>query len=138
MSLSTVVGIALLVPLLCYSCFMLLKKLNVKGNQREELFFLFFIIDRSINVRYLNSRLHHSYLLVESIMNRQKLLRELGDNVPVPTIFGKTKTQAKDQNMKHDLKIFDFQTIAAAADNFSAANRLGKGGFGPVYMVKFC
>ena len=71
-------------------------------------------------------------------MNRQKLLRELGDNASLPTIFGNRKTQAnKDQTMKRDLKIFDFQTIAAATDNFSPGNRLGQGGFGPVYKVLF-
>ncbi|KAK9232004.1 hypothetical protein WN943_022245 [Citrus x changshan-huyou] len=74
---------------------------------------------------------------VENIVNRQKLLRELGDNASLPTIFGNRKTQAnKDQTMKRDLKIFDFQTIAAATDNFSPGNRLGQGGFGPVYKGK--
>ncbi|KAJ4718140.1 putative Receptor protein kinase [Melia azedarach] len=74
---------------------------------------------------------------VESIMNRQKLLRELGDNtLSIRAIFRKEKTQAKDQTMKRDLKIFDFQTIAAATDNFSDTNKLGQGGFGPVYKGK--
>ncbi|GAY51192.1 hypothetical protein CUMW_132390, partial [Citrus unshiu] len=74
---------------------------------------------------------------VESMVNRQKLLRELGHNVSLPTIFGNRKTQARsDQTVKRDLKIFDFQTIAVATDNFSPANRLGQGGFGPVYKGK--
>ncbi|GAY33780.1 hypothetical protein CUMW_282180 [Citrus unshiu] len=47
------------------------------------------------------------------------------------------KAQAnKDQTMKRDLKIFDFQIIAAATEHFSPANRLGQGGFGPVYKGK--
>ncbi|KAJ4718135.1 putative Receptor protein kinase [Melia azedarach] len=74
---------------------------------------------------------------VESIMNRQKLLCELGDNnLSLRTIFRKGKQHAKSRAIKRDLKIFDFQTIAAATDNFSAANRLGQGGFGPVYKGK--
>ncbi|KAL0305855.1 UNVERIFIED_CONTAM: G-type lectin S-receptor-like serine/threonine-protein kinase SD1-1 [Sesamum radiatum] len=32
-----------------------------------------------------------------------------------------------------DLPLFDFATIAAATDEFSLANKIGEGGFGPVY-----
>lgn len=30
---------------------------------------------------------------------------------------------------------YDFSAISAATDNFSDANKLGEGGFGPVYKV---
>ncbi|KAF5480910.1 hypothetical protein F2P56_001614 [Juglans regia] len=33
----------------------------------------------------------------------------------------------------HDLKVLSFQSIVAATDNFSTENKLGQGGFGPVY-----
>ncbi|KAJ6847093.1 receptor-like serine/threonine-protein kinase SD1-8 [Iris pallida] len=33
-----------------------------------------------------------------------------------------------------DLPLFDLTTIVAATDNFSAKNKLGEGGFGPVFM----
>ncbi|KAJ4729939.1 Receptor-like kinase [Melia azedarach] len=36
-----------------------------------------------------------------------------------------------------DLPFFRFASIVAATDNFSEANKLGKGGFGPVYKGKF-
>ena len=34
-----------------------------------------------------------------------------------------------------ELPLFDFTTIADATDNFSSNNKLGQGGFGPVYKV---
>lgn len=67
-------------------------------------------------------------------------MRELDGNIPMslPSFFDKGNAQQKDQSMKHELKIFDFQIIAAATDNFSITNKLGQGGFGPVYKVKLC
>jgi len=34
-----------------------------------------------------------------------------------------------------DLKVFKFADISAATNNFSCYNKLGEGGFGPVYKV---
>lgn len=34
-----------------------------------------------------------------------------------------------------DLPIFDLETVVKATDNFSLANKIGEGGFGPVYKV---
>lgn len=34
-----------------------------------------------------------------------------------------------------DIPFFDLETILVATDNFSNANKLGQGGFGPVYKV---
>ncbi|XVF57948.1 hypothetical protein PTKIN_Ptkin07bG0023300 [Pterospermum kingtungense] len=36
-----------------------------------------------------------------------------------------------------DVPFFDFESILVATDNFSEENKLGKGGFGPVYKGKF-
>ncbi|MBA0766164.1 hypothetical protein Gotri_015231, partial [Gossypium trilobum] len=36
-----------------------------------------------------------------------------------------------------DVPFFDFESILAATDNFSDENKLGRGGFGPVYKGKF-
>ena len=35
-----------------------------------------------------------------------------------------------------DLPLMDLASIHAATDNFSKANKLGEGGFGPVYRVR--
>ena len=34
-----------------------------------------------------------------------------------------------------DIPFFDLESILIATNNFSSANRLGQGGFGPVYKV---
>lgn len=36
---------------------------------------------------------------------------------------------------EHDLTVFSYASVMAATNNFSLANKLGEGGFGPVYMV---
>ncbi|XP_019180012.1 PREDICTED: G-type lectin S-receptor-like serine/threonine-protein kinase RKS1 [Ipomoea nil] len=36
-----------------------------------------------------------------------------------------------------DVQLFSFESILAATDHFSESNKLGKGGFGPVYKGKF-
>lgn len=36
-----------------------------------------------------------------------------------------------------ELPLFDLATIAKATNNFSTDNKLGQGGFGPVYKVKY-
>lgn len=36
-----------------------------------------------------------------------------------------------------DLPVFDLLTIAKATDHFSFTNKLGEGGFGAVYKVKY-
>jgi hypothetical protein len=35
----------------------------------------------------------------------------------------------------HDLSVFSYASVMAATCNFSEQNKLGEGGFGPVYKV---
>ena len=35
-----------------------------------------------------------------------------------------------------DLPMFSFASVSAATNNFTVENKLGQGGFGPVYMVR--
>ncbi|XP_049383761.1 G-type lectin S-receptor-like serine/threonine-protein kinase At4g03230 [Solanum stenotomum] len=43
----------------------------------------------------------------------------------------------EDDKKRIDLPFFNLESILVATDNFSDANRLGQGGFGPVYKGKF-
>lgn len=51
------------------------------------------------------------------------------------TLEGYTDTyELEDGGAKgHDLRLFTYASILAATDNFSSKNKLGEGGFGPVY-----
>lgn len=43
--------------------------------------------------------------------------------------------KGEDQSNEHELPIFSFASIALSTNNFSDSNKLGEGGFGPVYKV---
>nr|XP_023874422.1 G-type lectin S-receptor-like serine/threonine-protein kinase CES101 [Quercus suber] len=61
------------------------------------------------------------------------LLQELRGNAISSTVHDKVKKRNNDRQDIHELQIFSFETISAATRNFSTENKLGEGGFGPVY-----
>ena len=44
-------------------------------------------------------------------------------------------TKGNKEIRKVDVTFFELSTLLAATDNFSTSNKLGQGGFGPVYKV---
>ena len=40
-----------------------------------------------------------------------------------------------DGKMGHDLSVFSYESVISATMNFAEENKLGEGGFGPVYKV---
>ncbi|KAK7400912.1 hypothetical protein VNO78_12221 [Psophocarpus tetragonolobus] len=61
-------------------------------------------------------------------MKRKELLVEVGGNVVGS--FGKPKGRTKTIN---EIQVFNLEDIIVATNNFSPDNKLGEGGFGPVY-----
>ncbi|GFZ12437.1 lectin protein kinase family protein [Actinidia rufa] len=47
-----------------------------------------------------------------------------------------SKSRRTGRNKEVDLPLFSIASVSAATDNFSDANKLGEGGFGPVYKGK--
>ncbi|GMJ05174.1 hypothetical protein like AT4G27290 [Hibiscus trionum] len=67
-------------------------------------------------------------LLVVCYIRRRR--RKLKDEVEDKNLNDK---ENKDENEDMELAVFEFGTIAQATDTFSFCNKLGQGGFGPVY-----
>ena len=61
------------------------------------------------------------------------LLMELGGNEIIFNVHDKVKKQSK--YGQDGLQTFSFKSIYDATSNFSTENKLGVGGFGPVYKV---
>ncbi|XWS18265.1 hypothetical protein CRYUN_Cryun32bG0028800 [Craigia yunnanensis] len=79
-----------------------------------------------ISVAVMLSMIVFAFFLVRRITGRKR---------PPPLSFTSSPTRAEDplNERNTELPLFNLGTIASATNNFSSDNRLGQGGFGPVY-----
>ncbi|WVZ99117.1 hypothetical protein U9M48_044464 [Paspalum notatum var. saurae] len=62
--------------------------------------------------------------------------RKPGSSIGRAGLHSNEGSEGKDHGDDLELPIYDFKTIAVATDGFSTENKLGEGGFGPVYKGK--
>ncbi|WRX29238.1 Protein kinase domain - like 10 [Theobroma cacao] len=76
-------------------------------------------------------------LILLVLRKKKKLKIPLCDHFPIFTgsIQHDPEEEKNNERGKEDLELplFDFDTISKATDNFSQQNKLGQGGFGPLY-----
>ncbi|KAG4923392.1 hypothetical protein JHK87_048932 [Glycine soja] len=71
----------------------------------------------------------------EKRKKQKELLTDIGRSTAISIAYGERKEQRKDGKTSDETYIFDFQTILEATANFSSTNKIGEGGFGPVYKA---
>ncbi|CAI0546120.1 unnamed protein product [Linum tenue] len=74
------------------------------------------------------------YHIIVGAATAERLLAELMMTSDAPNDIGEMEDGSGDHG--HNLKIYSVTTIMTATDNFSLQNKLGQGGFGPVYKGK--
>ncbi|KAJ1376368.1 Tyrosine-protein kinase, catalytic domain [Sesbania bispinosa] len=67
---------------------------------------------------------------VDGNLNQNKSLHEIGGSAVLPDKARNIEIEGRTGN---EAKMFSFESIIAATNNFSSTNKLGEGDFGPVY-----
>ncbi|CAD5323222.1 unnamed protein product [Arabidopsis thaliana] len=123
--LVVVASLFLIIPVTWLIIYLVLRKFKIKVTVIFRGIFYFLwgkVIPQMIG--YIRRRL--STLRVGSTIDQEMLLLELG-------IERRRRGKRSARNNNNELQIFSFESVAFATDYFSDANKLGEGGFGPVY-----
>ncbi|KAH0763098.1 hypothetical protein KY290_019171 [Solanum tuberosum] len=67
------------------------------------------------------------------VRQMEKILYELEDPKTISGQYNTNKTARLRKKFRHDIHIFSLETMNMATNNFSSSNKLGQGGYGPVY-----
>ena len=65
----------------------------------------------------------------------ETLMHELGNGLAAIGDFSNAQMPEWSRTKDRELPLFSLSSIEIATDHFSAANKIGRGGFGPVYKV---
>ncbi|MED6127246.1 hypothetical protein PIB30_086204 [Stylosanthes scabra] len=69
-----------------------------------------------------------------AILKQKKLIHDIGGTAMLSRMNYIAKKFRTETNTSDEIEIFSFESMVAATNNFSSSNKLGEGGFGPVYM----
>ncbi|MED6174484.1 hypothetical protein PIB30_069435 [Stylosanthes scabra] len=84
---------------------------------------------------YLSCVCWRKYKAEVDTRNRQKkLIHDIGGTAMLSRMNYIAKKFRTESNTSDEIEIFSFESMVAATNNFSSSNKLGEGGFGPVYM----
>lgn len=91
-------------------------------------------------VQYLCTQTEYPYVCTHASL----ILDQAGEDLlsfdlsisPEPTKNEQSDVKQRQKHKKEvEIPIFSFSSVSAATNNFSLSNKLGEGGFGPVYKV---
>ncbi|XP_010545709.1 PREDICTED: G-type lectin S-receptor-like serine/threonine-protein kinase CES101 isoform X2 [Tarenaya hassleriana] len=124
-------SIVLMIPVFCLFIYLVLRnfKLKVTVIFRHMVSFLrVILIPQMVHIFF--SMVHFIQRKLETrtgnlMIDQEMLLRELG--------IDRRRRNRRITRKNNELQIFSFESVALATDYFSDANKLGEGGFGPVY-----
>ena len=128
------IAIAVAVLLLGYFCYTRKRKLQqVQQTGKKKLYRILWLLNYELQVKYLIYYCNHWAAGKVETIQEQGLL-DLGSQISGLGDIFKLKF-GKSRGL--EFKMFSFPELVTATDDFSFARRLGEGGFGPVYKVKF-
>ncbi|ANM58039.1 lectin protein kinase family protein [Arabidopsis thaliana] len=118
----------LMTPIIWFIIYLVLRKFNVKGRVlfRGIYYFLWRELTPQV-IGFIRRRILS--LRFGSTIDQEMLLRELG-------IDRSCIHKRNERKSNNELQIFSFESVVSATDDFSDENKLGEGGFGPVYKGK--